>query len=93
MVRITQTIGGANFVSLRKGDDANQLEEVSCEILDATDECENFLDTAALIEPLDLVISVDTSAAHQAGALGKPIWLLNRFESVWQRKLDREDTP
>ena len=56
------------------------------------DECEDFLDTAALIEQLDLVISVDTSAAHPAGALGKPIWLLNRFGSVWQWMLDREDT-
>jgi len=42
---------------------------------------------------LDLVISVDTSVAHLTGALGKPVWLLNRLESEWRWQLDREDSP
>ena len=41
---------------------------------------ENFMDTAAIISNLDLVITVDTSIAHISGAIGKPTWLLNRFD-------------
>ena len=47
-------------------------------------EFENFADTAGLIANLDLVISVDTSVAHLAGAMGKPVWLLNRRDSCWR---------
>ena len=53
----------------------------------------DFSETAALIENLDLVISVDTSTAHLAGALGKPVWLLNRFDSCWRWLLYRSDSP
>ena len=60
---------------------------------DWTDELGDFADTAALIETLDLIISVDTSVAHLAGALGKPVWLLNRFGSEWRWLLDRSDSP
>jgi len=42
----------------------------------------DFSDTAALVEQMDLVVSVDTATAHLAGALGKPVWLLNRFDTV-----------
>jgi hypothetical protein len=52
-----------------------------------------FFDTAALIANLDLVISVDTSVAHLAGALGKPFWLLNRHNTCWRWLLDRDDSP
>ena len=41
----------------------------------------------------DLVISVDTATAHLAGALGKPVWLLNRAESEWRWLLERSDSP
>jgi ADP-heptose:LPS heptosyltransferase len=44
----------------------------------------DFADTAALIAHLDLVITVDTAVAHLAGALGKPVWMLNRFDSCWR---------
>ncbi|WP_244410904.1 glycosyltransferase family 9 protein [Nitrospirillum viridazoti] len=40
--------------------------------------------TAALVQGLDLVISVDSAVAHLAGALGRPVWLLNRFDSCWR---------
>jgi ADP-heptose:LPS heptosyltransferase len=53
-------------------------------------ECKDFTDTAALIENLDLVISVDTAVVHLAGALGRPVWLLNRFESEWRWGLDSD---
>ncbi len=63
------------------------------EIVDFTRLLSDFSDTAALIENLDRVISVDTSTAHLAGALGKPICLLNRFDSCWRWMLDRTDSP
>jgi Glycosyltransferase family 9 (heptosyltransferase) len=47
-------------------------------------ELADFYDTAALVEALDLVISVDTSVAHLAGALGKPVWLLNKLQTCWR---------
>ena len=50
-------------------------------------------DTAALIANLDLVVSVDTSIAHLAGALGKPVWVLSRFDGCWRWLLKREDSP
>jgi ADP-heptose:LPS heptosyltransferase len=46
-----------------------------------------------VIANLDLVISVDTAVAHLAGALGKPIWLLNRYDSCWRWMLERSDSP
>ena len=49
--------------------------------------------TAALIEALDLVISVDTAAVHLAGALGKPVWVLNRYDQDWRWLRNRTDSP
>jgi ADP-heptose:LPS heptosyltransferase len=56
-------------------------------------EMTDLADTAALIANLDLVISVDTSVAHLAGALGKPIWLLDRFDPCWRWLTGRRDSP
>jgi len=53
----------------------------------------DFADTAAIISHLDLVISVDTAVAHLAGALGKPVWLLNRYASCWRWLQHRSDSP
>ena len=63
------------------------------DLIDYTSELADFSDTAALIDNLDLVISVDTSTAHLAGALGKPVWILNRFDTCWRWLLDRSDSP
>ncbi len=57
------------------------------------EELQNFSDTAALIENLDLVISVDTSVAHLAGALAKPVWILLPYNPDWRWLLDRDDSP
>ena len=54
---------------------------------------EELRDTAALIANLDLVISVDTSVAHRAGALAKPVWILLPFIPDWRWLLDRDDSP
>ena len=62
-------------------------------INDFTSLLNDFSDTAALIANLDLVISVDTSTVHLAGALGKPVWILNRFDTCWRWFLDRTDSP
>ena len=81
-----------DFYSLQKGDDAiAQLRDSSLRhrVIDLTDDLHDFSDTAALIENLDLVISVDTSVAHLAGAIGKPFWLLNRYNTCWRWLLDR----
>ena len=79
-----------DLVSLQKGEEA--LDEMkyflgkypSYRLIDYSDEIKDFSDTAALIENLDLVISVDTSVAHLAASLGKETWLLNRFNSCWR---------
>ena len=63
------------------------------DIIDFTSLLNDFSDTAALIDNLDLVISVDTSTAHLAGAMGKPVWILNRFDADWRWLLDRTDSP
>jgi hypothetical protein len=81
-------VPGVQFISLQKGATANDPA-----LLDWMGECQDYLDTAALAQHLDLVISVDTSVAHMAGALAKPVWLLNRYESEWRWLLDREDSP
>jgi tetratricopeptide (TPR) repeat protein len=83
---------GLTFISLQKGAAAAQIAETNLPMLDLMDDCHDMQDTGALIQCLDLVISVDTSVAHLAGALGKPVWLLNRYEGEWRWAIDREDT-
>lgn len=53
----------------------------------------DFSDTAALCDLVDLVISIDTSVAHLAGAMGRPLWLLLPFNPDWRWLLEREDSP
>jgi tetratricopeptide (TPR) repeat protein len=93
-------IPGVDFFSLQKGDEAEaQLRELKVlhwngpMLVDFTQEFADFSDTAAFIDNLDLVISVDTSTAHLAAAMGKPVWLLNRFDTCWRWLLDRDDSP
>jgi tetratricopeptide (TPR) repeat protein len=88
-------VAGVRFVSLQKGDGAAQVAvpDAGVSLHDWTDELNDFADTAALIEALDLVITVDTSVAHAAGALGKPVWILNRFDGCWRWLLERDDSP
>jgi hypothetical protein len=88
------------FLSLQKGAEAEtELKDLLAArwdgppIADWSALLQDFSDTAALIEHLDLVISVDTSTAHLAGAMGKPVWLLNRFDTCWRWLLDRSDSP
>jgi hypothetical protein len=85
---------GIEFVSLQK-----EVRELDQEILRQGklrhfgEELKDFSDTAGLISNIDLVISVDTSVAHLAGALGKPLWVLLPFSPDFRWLLDREDSP
>lgn len=84
------------FVSLQVGDPAKSqvsMHPDSHRLTDFTNELHDFSDTAALIANLDLVISVDTAVAHLAGSLGKPVWLLNRYNPDWRWMLERSDSP
>lgn len=78
---------GLHFISLQK--DAS----IALPLTDLMHEMHDFADTAALVAALDLVISVDTAVAHLAGALGKPVWLLDRFDSCWRWLNGRHDSP
>ncbi len=80
-------VSGVRFFSLQK--DGAQAPE-TFHLTDWMESCGDFADTAALIMNLDLVIGVDTAVVHLAGALGKPFWMLNRFNSCW-RWLDNGD--
>jgi tetratricopeptide (TPR) repeat protein len=85
----------AAFVSLQRdisAGDAAVLQDRS-DVLHFGEEFEDFSDTAAVISNLDLIISVDTSVVHLAGALAKPVWILLPFVSEWRWLLDREDSP
>ncbi|MDR5746000.1 tetratricopeptide repeat-containing glycosyltransferase family protein [Caballeronia sp. LZ029] len=85
----------ACWVSLQKpeSEDKRLKSDQRAKVVDWMDEMEDFADTAALIANLDLVISVDTSVAHLAAAMGKPVWLLNRFAGCWRWMRNRDDSP
>ncbi|MEY4504064.1 MAG: hypothetical protein RL154_357 [Pseudomonadota bacterium] len=81
-----------SFISLQKFDKNIESNKPNLDnFYDYMDECNDFMDTAALIENLDLVISVDTVIVHLAAALGKPTWLFNRLGSEW-RWMDNKTT-
>jgi Flp pilus assembly protein TadD len=86
-------VEGVQLISLQKGEGAEQLHEWQGQIADWMSDCGDFLDTAALVDNLDLVVSVDSAIVHLAGALGKPVWLLNRYGSEWRWGLESETTP
>lgn len=88
-------ISGNRFYSLQKGTAADQaaLPLAGMKVVDLSAELGNFADTAAAISQLDLVITVDTSVAHLAGALGRPVWLLLHYRSEWRWLLDIEYSP
>ena len=84
-------VAGVTLVSLQKG--AAQTASASMALVDWTSELTDFAATAALMAALDLVISVDTAVVHLAGALGRPVWLLNRLDADWRWLRGRDDSP
>lgn len=87
--------GGVEFHSLQKGPPAEQagLPPVGMRLIDHCRELDNYVDTAALISQLDLVIAVDTSVAHLSGALGRPTWVLIPFVADCRWLIGRSDSP
>jgi tetratricopeptide (TPR) repeat protein len=86
--------GAASFISIQRelhGDDAQAL--AASRITHVGAELEDFADTAAVLALCDLVITVDTAAAHLAGAMGRPVWVLVPFAPDWRWTLSGETTP
>jgi tetratricopeptide (TPR) repeat protein len=85
---------GFDFVSLQKNPREADVQALRhCNVIDIAAELKDFADTAAVISLIDLVITVDTSVAHLAGSLGKPVWILLPVTVDWRWLLNREDSP
>lgn len=85
----------ASFITLQKEiteEDSEELKKYE-NIYNISDQLMDFVDTAALIKNLDLVITIDTSIAHLAGVLGKPVWILLPYNADWRWLIDRDDSP
>ncbi|CAO3411630.1 tetratricopeptide repeat protein [Azospirillum largimobile] len=88
-------IPGVSLVSIQKGPTEGQAANPpgGFPLLNLSPDIRDFADTAAIMAGLDLVVCVDTSVAHLAGALGVPVWVLVPFAPDWRWMLDREDSP
>ena len=92
-------LAGVRLISLQKGtgadkpaDDANSFSVIDLGN-DFDDVSGAFMDTAAVMQQLNLVVSVDTAVAHCAGALGVPVWVVLPFAPYWPWMLQRETVP
>ncbi len=85
----------ADFFSLQYGPRRGELVGVETPqpVYDVMDEVQDMADTVALMEALDLVISVDTAPLHLAGALGREVWLVSRWDACWRWGDEGERTP
>ena len=90
-------VPGVRLISLQKGAGQDELAAAGFEVIDlgpALDEAAGpFMDTAAVMQCLDRVITCDTAIAHLAGGLGVPVWLALSAQSDWRWMADRQDTP
>jgi hypothetical protein len=88
-------VRGVRFVSLQAGTAAAQGQDApqGMELTDPMQAVRDFADTAAIVANLDVVISVDTSVAHLAGAMGKPVFLLDRYDNCWRWLHGRSSSP
>jgi hypothetical protein len=84
--------GGATFVALQLGPRQTEAHDIQG-ALDLSAGLTDYAETAAVLSCLDLLISVDTSVAHLAGALGRPTWLLLPYAADWRWLSDRDDSP
>jgi len=89
------TVPDVKLVSLQKGPAQEQarLAPEGMRLCDPMALAEDFADTAAIIANLDLVVSVDTAVVHLAGAMGKPVFLLDRYDNCWRWLSRRADSP
>ena len=88
-------VEGVDFVSLQFGSRAGDRGRVAFgqRMADPMAEVGDFADTAAIVEQLDLVVTVDTAMAHLAGALARPVWVLSRFDGCFRWMSGRDDSP
>ena len=88
-------VPGVTFVSVQKGPATARLAQWAgpAPVLDADPKLATFEDTAALLANLDLVVAVDTSINHLAGAMGRPAWVMVPFAPDWRWLAGRADTP
>lgn len=86
-------VPGVTFYSLQKGDAASVSPDAPIRLTDLTAHERDFLDTAAFVSHLDLVITVDSMISHLAGALGKPVWVLLNRVPDWRHHRERPDNP
>lgn len=88
-------IEGVTFIGLQKGEKLGETTDLPTliQFTNVGDEFDDFGDTAAVIEQLDLVITIDTAVAHLAGAMGKPVWLLLSSPPDFRWLLERDDSP
>jgi tetratricopeptide (TPR) repeat protein len=86
---------GASIYSLQKGPREADIAENGCEalVLNLGGRLNDFADTASVIQQLDMVITVDTSVAHLAGALGKPVWVLVPYAPDWRWMTETDSSP
>jgi len=92
-IAVLAEIEGLNLFSLQKGDAALQLQGLNLPITDLSPRLGDFQDTAAAIAALDLLVTVDTSIAHVAGAMGKPVWIMLSAGQIDYRWGIEGDTP
>ena len=91
---LVQLPPGPDYVSLQKEVRASDMSALQASgIRHFGEHIHDFSDTAALCDLMDIVISVDTSVGHLAGALGRPTWLLLRHSADWRWLLERDDSP
>lgn len=83
------------FYSLQVGPAQSQIRSLSLNsvVQDLSPAIRSFADTASLMQDLDLIVTVDTSVAHLAGAMGKPVWVVLPFSPDWRWQLRRQDSP
>ncbi len=87
------SINGTKLFALQKGNPLQQVNEIDFPLVVLNEHLNTFMDTAGAIANLDLIITIDTSIAHLAGAMGKPVWLLLPFFPDWRWMLKRKDSP
>ena len=91
--RALSALDGIRLYSLQKGQCAEELKRNNFSARDLSVLLGDFADTAYAVTRLDLVITVDTSVAHLAGALARPVWTLLPFDPDWRWMLERQDSP
>jgi ADP-heptose:LPS heptosyltransferase len=88
-------VPGVAFVSVQKGPATAQMAAYkgTAPLLNLDAQIQDFEDTIAILSAVDLLVSVDTSVVHFAGALGRPAWAMIPFAPDWRWLMNREDTP